>query len=301
MFYAEPIYRPPSEAYSLLVQASVGCLSASKGQCYFCGSWLLDREVPEKRFHIRPVRDIISDLDEARKQTGPGRVRRIFFLDSNAMVMQPAALEKITAHAFKTFPELERVSVYACAADIERKSDEDLRRIREAGISLLYVGLESGNEEVLKLQNKGVTAERTVLACRRAQDAGFDLSITVILGLGGRERTREHAADTGAIVSRIQPRYLGALTLMVVPGTPVDTWVKEGHFSLLNQAEVLEEQRLLLENLHLERDMVFRTNHASNYLPLGGTLPGDKNRLLRTIHKACKQQVPLRPESMRGL
>ena len=300
MFYAEPVYRPPSEAYSLLVQASIGCLSAARGHCYFCGSWLLDRTVPQKKFRIRPVRDIIDDLDQAHQQTGAG-VRKIFFLDSNAMVMRPQALVKISRHAYEIFPGLKRISVYACASDIQRKSDEDLKYIRQAGISLLYLGLESGNEQVLKLHNKGSTAEETVHACRRAQDAGFELSITVILGLGGKKFSRDHAVDTGKIISRIQPRYIGALALMAVPGTPVDEWIQSGTFETLSQEEILEEQRLFLEHLHVDREMIFRTNHASNYLPLGGTLPQDKNRLLRTLHKAQHQKVPLRPEHLRGL
>jgi len=300
MLYVEPVYRPPSEAYSLLIQASVGCLSAAQGHCYFCGSWLIDRAVPQKKFRIRPVREVLQDLDEARAEIGPG-VRKIFLLDSNAMVMRPAALERICEHARGVFPGLERVSVYACAADIRRKSDADLRRIREAGISLLYVGLESGSEPVLELVNKGVTAEETAEACRRAQAAGFDLSLTVILGLGGRALSREHAEATGRILSRIQPRYVGALTLMVVPGTPVETWIREGTFEMLSQEEILRELRLLLEQMDVQREVVFRTNHASNYLPLSGTLPADKGRLLRTLNRALDRKVPLRPDHLRGL
>jgi radical SAM superfamily enzyme YgiQ (UPF0313 family) len=300
MLYVEPVYRPPSEAYSLLVQATVGCLSAAQGHCYFCGSWLIDRAIPQKKFRIRPVRDIIKDLDEARRETGSG-VRKIFLLDSNAMVMPPAALEKVCGHAYKIFPRLERITVYACAADIQRKSDDDLRRVREAGVSLLYLGLESGSEKVLELIDKGVTAETAVEACRRAQEAGFDLSLTIILGLGGKKLSREHAVDTGRIISRIQPRYVGALTLMVVPGTPVETWIKEGSFEMLSQEEILQELRLALEQIDVRREMVFRTNHASNYLPLSGTLPGDKERLLQTLNQALDQKVPLRPEHLRGL
>jgi radical SAM superfamily enzyme YgiQ (UPF0313 family) len=300
MYYVEPVYRPPSEAYSLLVQASVGCLSASQGHCYYCGSWLIDREIPQKKFRIRPGREILRDLDQARVQMGSG-VRKIFLLDSNAMVIPAAALERICRHAYGIFPGLERVSVYACAEDIQRKSDADLRRVREAGISLLYVGLESGSETVLQLINKGVTAEQTVRACQRAQASGFDLSLTVILGLGGTRLSGEHAEATGEVLSRIQPRYVGALTLMVVPGTPVETWIREGSFQMLSQEEILLELRRMLEHIGVQREMVFRTNHASNYLPLSGTLPGDKGRLLRLLNRALDRKVPLRPEHLRGL
>ncbi len=300
MLYVEPVYRPPSEAGSLLIQATIGCSSAAQGHCYFCGSWLIDRELPRKKFRVRPTRDVISDLNEARTQTGPG-VRRIFLLDSNAMIMRAPALEEISRRAYSIFPSLERVSVYACARDILRKSDEDLKRIRRAGISLLYVGLESGNEEVLELHNKGSTAEQAVLACSRAIEAGFELSITVILGLGGRERSLVHARDTGRILSRIQPHYVGALTLMVVPGLPVEQWIADGTFELLSQEEIIAELEELLGSIETRREILFRTNHASNYLPLGGTLPQDKERLLRIIREAREQRVPLRPEHMRGL
>jgi len=300
MYYAEPVYRPPSEAYSLLIQASVGCLSAAQGHCYYCGSWLLDREIPEKKFRIRPVRDILRDMDEARAQMGRA-VRRVFLLDSNALVIPARALERISRHAYELFPNLERVSVYACAQDILRKSDEDLRRVREAGITLLYLGLESGCEQVLELINKGVTAEETVGACRRAHEAGFDLSLTVILGLGGKRLSREHAVDTGEILSRIEPRYVGALTLMVVPGTPMEAWIREGSFQELNQEEILLELRWMLEHIRVSREVVLRTNHASNYLPLSGTLPADKGRLLRVLNRALDRKIPLRPEHLRGL
>lgn len=300
MLYVEPIYRPPSEAGSLLIQATIGCSSAARGHCYFCGSWLIDRQVPQKKFRVRPAKDVMEDLDEARDRLGPG-VRRIFLLDSNAMIMRAGALEQISRHAYSLFPALERVSVYACAGDILRKSDEDLHRIRRAGISLLYIGLESGNEEVLKLHNKGNTAEETVRACARAAEAGFELSITVILGLGGRRQSLQHARDTGKILSRVQPHFLGALTLMVVPGLPVEDWISRGEFEMLSQEEILAELEEMLKGIDTKREIVFRTNHASNYLPLGGTLPRDKARLLERIREARDQRIPLRPEHMRGL
>ena len=300
MLYVEPVYRPPSEAGSLLIQATIGCSSAAQGHCFVCGSRLLDRELPQKKFRVRPAKEVMKDLEEARRQTGPG-VRRIFLLDSNAMIMRAAALEQISRQAYKLFPSLERVSVYACATDILRKSDEDLKRIRQAGLSLLYVGLESGSEEILKLHNKGVTAEETVLACSRAMEAGFEISITVILGLGGRKQSHIHARDTGRILSRIQPHYLGALTLMVVPGLPVEEWISRGSFEMLSQEEIVDELGEMLGCIETEREIVFRTNHASNYLPLRGTLPNDKENMLEVIREAREQKIPLRPEHMRGL
>lgn len=300
MLYVEPIYRPPSEAGSLLIQATIGCASAAQGHCYFCGSWLIDRQIPQKKFRVRPARDVMKDLEEARGQTGPA-VRRIFLLDSNAMIMRTGQLEKISRYAYTLFPSLERISVYACANDILRKSDEDLKRIREAGISLLYIGLESGSEAILELHNKGVTAKDTVVACSLAMEAGFEISITVILGLGGRKLSMVHARDTGKIISEIQPNYLGALTLMVVPGLPVEEWISRGEFELLSQEEIIDELGVMLGCIQTDREIVFRTNHASNYLPLGGILPQDKERMLKVIHEARAQRVPLRPEHLRGL
>jgi len=300
MYYAEPVYRPPSEADSLLVQATVGCSSAARGHCYFCGSWVLDRVLPQKKFRVRPVREILDDLEEASRATGRA-VRRIFFLDSNALVMRTDALVEITERAYALFPRLERASVYACASDILRKTPEDLERVRSAGLKLLYVGLESGSERVLALHSKGSTVEEHVRACSRAREAGLEVSITVILGLGGRTWSQEHAVETGRAVSRIQPDYLGALTLMVVPGTPVEEWISQGSFELLSQEEVLEELATMLENTNVQRKVVFRTNHASNYLPLGGDLPQDKKRLLETIRRAQDRKVPLRPDRLRGL
>jgi len=300
MLYVEPVYRPPSEADSLLIQATIGCSSAALGHCYFCGSWLLEKVLPPKHFRVRPVHEILQDLEEARRVYGRG-VQRIFLLDSNALVMKTEPLTQVIEKAFALFPNLERVSVYACAADIQRKSHEDLVLLRKAGLRLLYIGLESGNEEVLRLHNKGVSIKETIEACRKASEAGLEISVTVILGLGGRRLSGEHAKDSGRVISRIQPEYLGALTLMVVPGTPVNEWISQGRFELLNQEEILEELGHMVEHIKVERPMVFRTNHASNYLPLRGTLPADKTAILSLINQAQRHKVPLRPEHLRGL
>jgi len=300
MLYVEPVYRPPSEAGSLLVQATVGCSSAARGHCHFCGSLMLERTLPQKKFRVRPIRDIEADLEDAKRTVGPG-VRRIFFLDSNAMVMRPASLEQITKKAYAVFPHLERVSVYAYATDILRKTDEELKQIRQAGLSLLYIGMESGSEEVLALQNKGVSIEDTAHACARAKKAGFELSLTVIIGLGGKELSYVHAKETGQALSRIQPHYAGALTLMVVPGTPVEEWVGQNRFELLSQDEIMNELEIMLSHMNMTSEVVFRSNHASNYLPLRGVLPHDKEKMLKLIQDARSQRIPLRPEHLRGL
>lgn len=300
MRYVEPVYRPPSEAMSLLIQATVGCSAASAGHCYFCGSWLFAKTMPEKKFRIRPMEEILEDLQAARSYYG-AHIRKVFFLDSNALAMKTVRLAEITREAYRLFDGLERVSVYACARDILRKSRDELEGLREAGLKLLYLGLESGNDRVLDLHSKGVDSGRTVEACNRAQEAGLDLSVTVILGLGGLELSVGHAVDTGRVISRINPRYMGALTLMVVPGTPVHDWIEKGEFEIPDQAGILEELETMIENIEVKREMVFRTNHASNYLPLKGTLPGDKAHMLELIGRAKSGRIALRSEKMRGL
>ncbi|MFX0141312.1 MAG: radical SAM protein [Candidatus Hodarchaeota archaeon] len=300
MRYVEPVYRPPSEGRSLLLQCTIGCSQAAKGYCYFCGSYLMQKMLPKKRFRVRPIKDILDDLISARLEYGE-RVRRAFLLDSNALVIKTEDLLTIINAFYKTFPYLERVSTYACAADILRKSEEDLKKISDAGLKILYIGVESGDEFVLSDVNKGVNVEETIKACKKAIDAGFILSITVILGLGGKKRTREHAINTGKIISEISPHYLGALTLMVVPGTPIHEKIQKKEFIQLDTHELLEEMKLMVENIDVSRDCVFRTNHASNYLPIKGTLPHDKVKLIDVIEQALDNKVPLRPEFLRGL
>lgn len=301
MFYAEPIYRPPSEAYSLLIQATVGCSSAAAGRCYFCTSYIFDRAVPEKRFRIRPTEEILEDIEIA-KETHGSRVDKIFLLDSNAMVIKTGELLKILKKCYEAFPALKQVSCYACCGDILRKSDEELRQLREAGLKLVFVGLESGDQEVLDLMNKGATVQDQIDSVKKANMAGIQTSVTVILGLGGRRLWRQHATRTGKAAGQMNPTFFSALTLMVVPNSPLDAMVKKGEFELVTDpVEVLKELHLMIRNIDGPGPIVFRTNHASNYLPLRGTLPGDKESLLQTIQAALDNPDLLRPESMRGL
>lgn len=300
MRYVEPVYRPPSEAMSLLIQATVGCSAASAGHCYFCGSWLFAKTMPEKKFRIRPQEEILEDLQAARSYYGD-HIRKVFFLDSNALAMKTDRLEEVTREAYRLFDGLELVSVYACATDILRKSRDELEGLRAAGLKLLYLGLESGNDKVLALHSKGVDAARTIEACNHAREAGLDLSVTVILGLGGVELSAEHAADTGHVISQIGPTYMGALTLMVVPGTPVHEWIEKGDFEIPDQAGILDELEVMIGKIDVEKEMVFRTNHASNYLPLKGTFPENKARMLELIARARSGRIALRSEEMRGL
>ena len=301
MYYAEPVYRPPSEAYSLLVQATVGCSSAAAGRCYFCNSTVFNRTIPEKKFRIRPTHEILEDIEIAGRQYGKG-VEKIFLLDSNAMIIKTPELLRIVKKCYETFPSLKQVACYACCEDILRKTDKELVDLRGAGLNLVFVGLESGDQEVLNLINKGATVEKQIEAVIKANNAGIQTSVTVILGLGGKRLSEQHAVNTGKAVTKMNPSFFAALTLMVVPGTVLDEMVKRGEFELVTDPlDMLKEVELIIKNMDAPGPVVFRTNHASNYLPLRGVLPGDKERLLKTIRGAVKNPSILRAEYMRGL
>lgn len=301
MFYAEPIYRPPSEAYSLLIQATVGCSSAVAGRCHFCNSTVFNKTIPEKHFRIRPTAEILADIEIGREQYGK-RVEKIFLLDSNAMVMQTPDLLRILEKCYKIFPRLKQVSCYACCDDILRKSSKELNKLREAGLNLIFLGLESGDQEVLNLVNKGVTVQNQIDAVVKANSAGIQTSVTVILGLGGKRFSEQHAIHTGMAVSAMNPSYLAALTLMLVPGTVLHDMVQRGAFEpVTEQLDLLNELELMIMNINTTSPVVFRTNHASNYLALRGILPQEQQSMLESIRFAVKDPDMLRKEFLRGL
>lgn len=301
LYYAAPIYRPPSEAYSLLIQATVGCSSAAAGRCHFCNSTLFHRVLAEKQFRIRPLAEILADIDIAGRQNGAS-VTKIFLLDSNALVMKTPDLLKILKKCYATFPRLKQVSCYGCCEDILRKTPRELNELRQAGLTLVFVGLESGDQQVLDLVKKGVTVEQQIEAVVKANSAGLQTSVTIILGLGGRALSEKHAVNTGLTVSAMNPSYLAALTLMLVPGTILHDMMSQGEFvPLTAQLELLRELELLLANITVPGPVVFRTNHASNYLVLKGTLPQERDRMLATLRYAMHQPTALREESSRGL
>ena len=301
MYYAQPVYRPPSEAYSLLVQATVGCSSAAAGRCHFCGGALFHETIPEKRFRIRPTEEIIEDIEIARRQQGQW-VEKIFLLDSNALIIKTPDLLEILKKCYESFPRLKQVACYACCGDILRKSDEELKQLRAAGLKLVFVGLESGDQETSDLMNKGVVVQDQIDSVVKANAAGLQTSVTVIIGLGGRKLTEQHAINTGKAAGAMNPTFFAALTLMVVPDSPLDNMVKRGEFELVTDPiDILRELELMISNIDAPGPITFRTNHASNYLPLKGELPKDKGNFLRTIRSAMKDPKMLRPEYMRAL
>ena len=289
MRYFGSVYRPPSEARSLIVQVTYGC---SHNTCAFCSMY------KAKKFTLRPMEEILEDFRLARQAYS--KVGRIFLADGDALIRPAADLERILEVIAELFPECERVTCYASPSSIHKRTPEELKRLRERNLTMVYMGLESGCDEVLKRMRKGHTAADIVAAGQKINAAGIDLSVTAISGLGGVELWREHAMDTAAALSAMKPAYIGLLTLMVEPGTPRYDWVEKGQFQLLDSHQVLEETALLVAQLDCE-GAVFRMNHASNYLTLKGTLNEDKQALLKRIHSAMSGRTDLRPEYFRAL
>ena len=289
MRYKGKVYRPPSEAYSLIVQVTYGC---SHNRCAFCDMY------DDKHFSMRPMQEIREDFELARRVYK--RVERVFLADGDALMRKTADLVEILGLIYDLFPECERVSCYASPASLQVKSEDELRLLRARGLQMVYMGLESGCDAVLTRMQKGHDAAAIVAAGQKARRCGFALSVTAISGLGSVALWRQHAADTAKAVSAIKPEYLGLLTLMVEHGTPLESWVKNGEFTLLSPLEVLKETELFLQQVDSE-GTVFRANHASNYLTLKGTLNGDREALLGQIGAALAGRRDLKPEFLRAL
>ncbi len=298
LYYCEPVYRPPSEAYSLLIQATIGCTF----HCTFCISNI------GKEFSIRPLEDIKRDIKTAREYYGP-RVDKIFFLDGNAMTMPADQLEDITRYAYAQFSSLQRVGVYTHAEDILAKTPAQLKSLAEAGLGIAYLGIETGDNDLLKAIGKRTTADRIAQAGKRLMEAGITLSGTFILGLAGNdpEKSRQHAIHSAELINHLNPPtsqtwYISCLTLMIPPGTVVHNQREQGRFKPMTSMEILRELQTLIEHTSEDlHDCVFRSNHASNYLPIKGTLAADKPSILRLISAAVDNPEILRPEAWRGL
>lgn len=289
MRYQGKIYRPPSEADSYILQATIGC---SWNHCTYCDMYR------DKDFRVRELGESLADLEAAGRKLA-GRVDKVFVADGDALVMPVEHWLPILEKARECFPGLRRVSCYAMARNVLEKSPADLRRLRDAGLSLLYVGPESGDPQTLKRIAKGDGVEEHVEAARLAREAGMAMSVIALLGIA-MERSDEHARATAELVTRMDPGYFAALTVTVVPGTPLATLGARGKFAVPPVPDLLRELRTMVD-LARPTDAVFRTNHASNYLPLGGRLPRDRARIVALIDAALSGAVPLRPEWSRGL
>lgn len=289
MRYTGRVFRPPSEAYSLIVQATIGC---SHNKCTFCEMY------KEKQFKLRPLKEVKEDFDIARHTYKT--IERIFLADGDALIRKMDDLEEILKHIKKVIPECERITCYGSPQSIKLKSLEDLKRLKELGLSMIYLGLESGSDKILKKVNKGETSEEIVNAGIKIKKAGIKVSVTAISGLGGKELWEEHAIQTGKALSKMKPDYIGLLTLMLEGGTPMQRDYQNGKFKPLNAREVAKETHLLLENLDSEGS-VFRSNHASNYLTLKGDLNKDKEKMMNQLKSAIDGKTGFKGESFRAL
>jgi len=287
--YQGMVIRPPSEADSLILQITLGC---SHDKCTFCGTY------KDKTFRKRPIEEVFEDIDSVKPYAA--EVTRVFLGDGDAMVLSQNHLLKVFDRLIETFPNLQRVGIYANARDLLKKTPEELEELHKRKLGIGYIGLESGSDEILRRVKKGATAQEQIDAVRRAQAAGIKMSVIALLGLGGRELSEEHAKKTAWALNEMQPRFASFLTLMLVPGTELAEQHGRGEFELLTPLEFLKELRMIVQDLELNKT-IFRTNHASNFLALGGTFPKDKERILAELDRGIEGEVPLRPEFFRGL
>ena len=301
MRYDMPLFRPPSEAQSYILQATLGC---SWNNCTYCHMYR------SKQFRIRDEAEVLQDIEMAGKRYGNG-VEKVFVADGDALVMPIERWEPILAKLQRTFPMLRQVSCYAMASNVNEKSVADLEDLKQLGLSLFYIGPESGDETTMRRLAKqprpqGASRDEDYLfdahveAARKARGAGIKTSAIFLLGAGGTERSREHAMGSARLATAMDPDYLAALTLTVVPGTPLARTMDRMGWQLPEIEGLLTELQTFVTEAKPTRAM-FRTNHASNYLPLGGTLPDDGPRIAQLIDMALAGEIPLRPEDMRGL
>jgi radical SAM superfamily enzyme YgiQ (UPF0313 family) len=292
MRYHGAVIRPPSEADSLILQVTYGC---SHNECSFCGTYL------DKPFRARPFAEVVQDVAELPERV-KASTRRVFLADGDAVILPQRRLLELLAVLHEHLPRLERVASYATAQALLRKSVDQLAELRAQGLTLLFLGLESGDDATLAACGKGVTVDQQVEACLRAKAGGIQLSVTAILGLAGAARSLEHARATGEAFSRIDPEFIGVLSLMVVPGSRLDAEVADGSFVVAPPLTMLRELREMLAAIDVT-DSLFRSNHASNYLPVGGRLPKDKAAMLAALDQVLDHPdlVRLRPEAWRAL
>jgi len=290
MRYSGSVYRPPSEAGSLIVQVTLGC---AHNKCTFCSMY------KDKKFSIRPVEEVLQDLRWAKAHYRG--IDKIFLADGDALVLPNSTLVRILDEIRLLFPECRRVGVYGSPQDVLRKTPEELKELLEKGIGIIYIGAESGSDKVLKDIQKGATAEELIEAVRKIEASGIQASVTFISGLAGKDGWREHAIETGKMISKMEPSYIGLLTLMIDPAAEIYHDIQAGRFKLLSAYEVLMETKLMLENIDVKKKCTFRSNHASNYLSLKGDLPYDKERMLKQIERAEKDSDMLKDERFRAL
>ncbi|ETJ98953.1 radical SAM domain protein [Eubacterium nodatum ATCC 33099] len=290
MRYEGDIYRPPSEAYSLLLQVTVGC---THNKCTFCSMY------KDKKFHLRRMDEVIEDLEDARKSYK--YVERIFLCDGDALCLSNEKLMIILKKIQELFPECKRVNVYGRANDVLHKTPDELKELYENGVKMIYLGAESGSDEVLKKIQKGETAEDLIKAVHAIEESGIKASVTFISGIAGKAGWREHAVKTGEMISKMNASYVALLTLMLDPRASIMREVESGELELLTPEEIVAETYLMMEHMNPTKPVVFRSNHASNYLSLRGNLPEDKQHMMGLLKKAMEDIGMLKDERFRML
>ena len=287
--YDYPLYRPPSEADSMIFQVTLGC---SFNKCSFCNMYRT------KEYAERPWEEIVSEIDMAAKFYPD--TRRVFLADGDALNLAKGRMISILDYLWEKFPKLQRISCYAMPKNILQKKDDELTELRNAGLDMLYVGIESGNDVVLKKVTKGASYKTILQAYQKAKRHGYIISCMVILGLGGKAYTQEHISDTARILSETYPDYVGALTLHLEDGIYQEFMDKFGEpFVPLDDLDVLDELERLISNLNPSRPVIFRANHASNVYSIGGTIPEDKEKLLDLIKRLKSHPDMLKPKFLR--
>ena len=291
MKYEGMIFRPPSEAESLILQVTVGC---SYNRCTFCGAY------QGKSFRIKSFEEVKEDIDEASSYQP--WVQRVFLADGDALIIPQKELLRILDYLKIKLRKLKRVGIYANARDILQKDVEELMALKDRGLRIVYLGLESGDRQILRRIKKNATIDQLVRAARRVKESGILLSVTVILGIGGIEYSEAHAEATGKVLSEMDPDYVGALSLMVVSGTPIEKEIETGKLVLPTPFGLIQELETMIKNCNFTQ-CFFASNHASNYLPLRIRMPEEKEEALRRIREVLRRKDPalLRPEYLRAL
>jgi radical SAM superfamily enzyme YgiQ (UPF0313 family) len=288
--YDAPLYRPPSEAKSLIFQVTLGC---SFNECSFCDMYR------SKEYSERSWEEVKGEIDLMAK-TMPDTTR-IFLADGDALNLSTDYMIQIVEYIYQKFPNLKRVSCYAMPMNLLKKTSEDLDRMNKAGLNRLYLGIETGNDIILKKVTKGATQKTMIRACKKAKDAGFTLSCMVILGLGGSKYTKENAVDTAKVINAVEPDYVGALTLYLENGIKEEFLTKfEGEFERLTDSQAIDELELLISEIDVVNKIVFRANHGSNAYNIGGTFPQNKLEMLEKIAWMKKHPEVIRPQGLRG-
>ena len=289
MIYEGDVYRPPSEALSLIIQLTIGC---ARNTCTFCNMY------KRKQFRVRKISEVIADLEWVQRRY-PNHFDRVFLADGDALIVKTADIITVLDKIYELFPQTRRVTTYGTATDVLLKSHEELCQLREHGLEMVYIGAETGSDKVLRDIDKRITAAQTIEACQKLKAAGIKVSMTLITGLGGKADTVEHAIESAKLVSATKPEYLGLLTLNLEPGTPLYDDYLSGKFEALGPFGDLEEQKLFLKHVDSE-GTVLRSNHVSNYVSLSGTLNRDTERMIAQLDAAISSGR-IRPEHFRRL